>query len=223
MKRVAETELMDDPQQARAYADADMAAAHDAFVARFRAQFPQHRPRRVLDLGCGSADVTIRFARAYPECRIAGIDAAAPMLACGAAAVAAAGLIQRIELISAYLAVRPIAALPLRAFDTVISNSLLHHLHDPRVLWAAFTHYAASGAALLAMDLRRPASIEAAADLVQAYAHGAPEMFRQDFYRSLCAAYEVAEVRAQLNAGGLSVLNVEAVGDRHLCVYGVCA
>ena len=70
MKRIPEPELMDDPEQARAYALADFSEPHQAFIDHFARCFPRHRPRRVLDLGCGPADVTIRFARAYPDCVI---------------------------------------------------------------------------------------------------------------------------------------------------------
>lgn len=66
IERIPEPELMDDPEQARAYAGADFSEPHQAFVERFTQCFPRHRPRRVLDLGCGAADITIRFARAIP-------------------------------------------------------------------------------------------------------------------------------------------------------------
>ena len=68
MERIPEPELMDDPAQAYAYANADFSEPHQAFVERFTQCFPGHAPRRVLDLGCGAADITIRFARAYADC-----------------------------------------------------------------------------------------------------------------------------------------------------------
>lgn len=217
MDRVPEPELMDDPAQARAYAAADMAVPHEAFVAGFRTRFPRHQPQRVLDLGCGSGDITIRFARAYPEAQLLGIDAAPPMLDCAAAAIRDVGLEHRIRLQQGDL----LAALnPQQTFDTVICNSVLHHLQRPENLWQALTRHVVPAAALWVMDLRRPPSLHAAAVLVEQYAAGDPELFRQDFYRSLCAAYTVAEVRTQLDACGLQYLTVEAIGDRHLAVFG---
>ena len=67
MKRIPEPELMDTDEQARAYAAADFSAAHQSYVTLFSETFPQ-RPAKatVLDLGCGPADVTIRFAKANP-------------------------------------------------------------------------------------------------------------------------------------------------------------
>lgn len=67
--------------------------------------------------------------------------------------------------------------------------------------------------------LRRPASTGAARALVGAYSGGEPEVLRTDFFNSLCAAYTVAEVRAQLAGAGLR-LAVEPVGDRHLVAWG---
>src|SRR5512134_3486257 len=111
---------MDEPEQARAYAHADFAEPHQAFVERFQQCFPGHRPRQVLDLGCGAADVTIRFARAWPESRLTGVDGAAAMLVFAREAIVQAGLSDRIQLQQARL---PETALPPRAFDSVISNS----------------------------------------------------------------------------------------------------
>ena len=93
MERVAEPELMDDEAQAQAYAAADFAEPHDRFVSLLRETLPALAPRGcALDLGCGPADVTLRFARAFPGWRVDGIDGSAAMLNLGRAAVAASGL-----------------------------------------------------------------------------------------------------------------------------------
>jgi ubiquinone/menaquinone biosynthesis C-methylase UbiE len=217
MKRIPEPELMDEAAQACAYAGADFSEPHQAFVERFRAHFPGHRPRRALDLGCGAADITIRFARAYPGCELTGVDGAAAMLALAREAVAHAGLTERISVIEAHL---PEGALPRRSFDTIISNSLLHHLADPQVLWNACAEYAAAATAVWVMDLRRPDSRQQARRLVQEYANAEPEILQRDFFNSLLAAYRPEEIAAQLEQAGLSRFGVEVVGDRHVIVYG---
>ena len=217
MNRIPEPELMDEAAQARAYAEADFSEPHQAFVERFREHFPAHRPRRVLDLGCGAADITIRFARAYAECELTGIDGAAAMLALAREAVARAGMTQRISLVEARL---PESALPRRAFDTIICNSLLHHLADPQTLWNACAEYAAPGAAIWVIDLRRPDSREQAKRLVQEYADAELEILQRDFFNSLLAAYRPEEIAAQLERAGLARFKVEVVGDRHVIVYG---
>lgn len=206
---------MDDPAQARAYAEADFAAPHEAFVDAFQAAFPAHCAARVLDVGCGAADVGVRFAHRYPRASITGVDGAAAMLALARAAVAAAGLKERISLIRARLpdfAFKPV-------FDTVISNSLLHHLADPAVLWQAVK--TASGAAVFVMDLRRPATAREAQAFVDRDAANEAPLLKRDFYRSLRAAYTPLEVAAQLRSADLAgVLRVRAHGDRHLIVWG---
>lgn len=218
MQRTPEPELMDDAEQARAYAEADFEEPHNQFVAQFRSLFPgEDAQGDVLDLGCGPADVLIRFARAFPRCHIDGIDGAAAMLAHGQAAVERAGFSPRVRLFHGYL---PGAELPNKHYAAVISNSLLHHLNDPAVLWRAVRDHAAPGAAVFVMDLMRPASPAQAQDLVDQYATNEPEVLRRDFYNSLLAAYEVGEVTQQLLGAGLPQLRVEAVSDRHLVVWG---
>ena len=217
MERIPEPELMDEPAQAFAYASADFSEPHDAFVACFRRRFPDFSGGVVLDLGCGPADVTIRFARAYAATRMVGVDGAEAMLALGRQAVAGAGLEARIRLTQARL---PAAKLAESRYDAVISNSLLHHLGDPRVLWEAVLASAAPGSAVFVMDLMRPPSRDAAMQLLALHAADAPEVLRRDFFNSLLAAYRPEEVRRQLNASGLSHMEVEIATDRHLIAYG---
>jgi len=217
MERVPEPELMDEPEQARAYASADFSEPHNAFVARFRRCFPAFSDGPVLDLGCGPADVTLRFARAYPAAQIVGMDGAPAMLALGREAVAMAGLTDRIRLARVRL---PTTDFPRSRFDAVISNSLLHHLADPMVLWDAVLTTAAPGAAVFVMDLLRPRSPEAVAQLLALHASDAPEVLRRDFCHSLAAAFRPDEIRLQLLAAGLSDFAVEIASDRHLIVYG---
>jgi cyclopropane fatty-acyl-phospholipid synthase-like methyltransferase len=215
--RIPEPELMDTAEQARAYAAADFTEPHDAFVTRFRERFPEFRSGRVLDLGCGTADVTVRFARAYPSVHVHGVDGAPAMLHEGVKLVRAAGLEDRVVLELVRL---PSPALTGAAYDAVISNSLLHHLADPDVLWATVGSTARAGTPVFVMDLCRPSSTENAQRLVDTYAAGESPVLREDFYRSLCAAYTSEELRAQLHTARLDGLRVQPAGDRHLLVWG---
>lgn len=217
MKRTPEPELMDSADQALAYARADFAEPHERFVALFKECFPDLRPQGlVLDLGCGPGDISCRFARAYPGCRIEGIDGAAAMLAVGREDIASQGLADRITLHRCYL---PHDRLPHGHYDVVICNSLLHHLKDPMVLWSTLRDHAAPGAAIFVMDLLRPSSPVRAAALVDQYAEGEPEILRRDFYQSLLAAYSLTEVQAQLDAA-LPELEARVVSDRHWIAFG---
>lgn len=218
MDRTPEPELMDDVAQAEAYAHADFESAHSSFIHFFRERFPDEDiTGHVLDLGCGPADISIRFARAYPRCVVHGVDGAAAMLAFGRKRLEQEGLQARVQLVQGYL---PGARLPCEQYDAVISNSLLHHLHDPAVLWRLLRQYARPGAPLFVMDLMRPASRAAAEALVEEYAAGEPAILRHDFLHSLLAAYRLDEIEAQLRQAELSYLKVETVSDRHVLVHG---
>jgi SAM-dependent methyltransferase len=84
MDRIIEPELMEEEEQGLAYGQADFSGPNKQFIALFAAKFPDFsRNGRVLDLGCGPADILIRFALRYPDCECVGIDGAEAMLAPG--------------------------------------------------------------------------------------------------------------------------------------------
>ena len=216
-QRIPEPELMDDEAQARAYARADFSEPHNHFVEQFKASFPRADPRHALDLGCGPGDITRRFARAFPNATLTGVDGSRAMLDAGREANSAPDLSERIQLLYGYL---PGAKLPHSKYDTIISNSLLHHLDDPLVMWRCIQDYAEPGARVFVMDLLRPATREHARVLVETYSGGEPDVLKQDFFHSLLAAYRPEEVRAQLRACCFGDFVVRTVSDRHLTVCG---
>jgi trans-aconitate methyltransferase len=218
MKRRPEPELMLGADQARAYAEADFEAPHRRVVELFREAFPGFAPRgEVLDLGCGPGDIAMRFARAFPRCRVLGVDGSAAMLARGHAALKRQpSLAARVRLVEGM--VQDWA--PHRRHAVVVSNSLLHHLHDPMTLWSCVRRCAMPGARVFIVDLMRPPSAAAARALTRRHAAGEPDVLRRDFHASLLAAFTPKEVRAQLRAAGLQGFTVRPVSDRHLMVWG---
>ena len=212
MERTPEPELMNDAAQAEAYAIADFATPNQAFVDRFVAAFPELDAGTIVDLGCGPADIPIRLVRRLPNVRVVGVDGASAMIAEGRAALGA--LSDRITLVEATL---PDAVEG--TFDAVISNSLLHHLHDPSVLWAEVRRIAKPGAPVFIADLFRPKDEDEVQRLVATYAANEREVLRTDFYNSLHAAFTPEEIEAQLAAAALS-LRVEAISDRHVAIIG---
>lgn len=209
---------MDEPAQARAYAEADFSEANNLFVELFSRLWQPDREGRVLDLGCGPADIPLALADAYRKIEIDAVDGAEAMLALARQAVAAEpALADRIRLKQLYL---PTTELPAGHYDALLSNSLLHHLADPQDLWLTLAHCARPGARVLVMDLKRPDSELAADILVETHALDAPDVLRRDFHNSLLAAYTADEVRGQLARAGLGGLDVLTVSDRHLAVMG---
>lgn len=218
MQRTPEPELMEDEAQALAYAEADFEDANSGFVRHFQAAFPDWDGQgAMLDLGCGPADIAARLALAFPDAAVHGVDGSAAMLQCSIPILAQAGVADRVRVVLGRL---PDVDLPLPRYDAVVSNSLLHHLPDPAILWQAVRRFAAPGAPVFVMDLARPASPAAAAAVVDAYAAGEPDVLRRDFLLSLHASYRVDELRAQLDAAGLGSLQVDMVSDRHLAAWG---
>ncbi len=209
---------MDDEAQARAYAQADFSEPHSLFVDAFRRVFPGLSVRgQVLDMGCGPADITVRFARAFPECYIDAVDGAEPMLKYARERLAREGLTQRVRLIHSRL---PDTQGLRAAYGVLIANSLLHHLSDPAILWETIEHLAMPGALVFIMDLWRPATEEEARALVESHAGNEPEILQRDFFNSLRAAYLPEEVAIQLQQHGLEGFKVEMISDRHLIAYG---
>ncbi len=208
---------MNDDLQARAYAEADFEEPHRYCLKLLQDNLTLAQRGTALDLGCGPGDITLRFARAFPGWHVDGVDGSAAMLQYGHQAVNKANLQNRVQLVQAYL---PDGDAPRDRYSCIFSNSLLHHLKHPAVLWQSIHRWAGDKASIFIMDLMRPADRETAHNMMETYAAGEPEVLRQDFFNSLLAAYSLNEVKEQLVQADLEVLQVQAVSDRHLMVWG---
>jgi ubiquinone/menaquinone biosynthesis C-methylase UbiE len=217
MKRTPEPELMNEEEQAAAYAAADWSESHGKIAGYFKERFSEFRTGRVLDLGCGTADVTIRFVKAYPATTALGVDGSEAMLAFGRRYVREAGLESRITLEQRYL---PDSSLENRAFDAVIANSLLHHFADPVDLWRTACRCAKPRAPVMLIDLLRPHDHETAEQIVAQHGTELQPVLQRDFIASLHAAYTAEEVREQLVKAGLAQFRVEEVDALHLVGWG---
>jgi len=217
MDRILEPELMEDEAQVLAYAQADFDEENQGFVERFRDYFPDFSEGRVLDLGCGPADIPIRFAKLYPACQVTGVDASAQMIKMGNQAVRQAGLSDRITLRCERFEVIAGA----NVADGAISNSLLHHVPNPLLFWNKLRQLVKPGSPVLVMDLLKPESPEEAQAIVDRYAANEPEVLRRDFYNSLLAAFTEDEVTTQLARMNLTRLLIDVPDDRHWVVGGI--
>jgi trans-aconitate methyltransferase len=218
--RAPEEELMDLPLHAQAYANADFSEPNSKFAALFSEKFPAFNGQHIIDLGCGPADITMRLAERYPQARVIGLDGAVSMLDIAKKAILRhTSLANRVDVRKWHIG-RQENPLGSEAFHAVVSNSLLHHMHDPLDLWRAIHACAAPDAAVLVMDLIRPKSRIEAEKIVEKYAGSEPEVLRGDFLSSLLAAYRPAEIMAQLVSINMESLHIEVVSDRHLIVFG---
>ena len=217
MNRILEPELMDDPEQALIYAQADFEQENQGFVDRFRDYFPDFSEGHVFDLGCGPGDIPIRFARLFPSCRITGVDASAPMVRLAEDTARKAGLSDRMT----FRCERFQDLAGVSVADAAISNSLLHHVPNPLQFWHKLRLAVKPGSPVLVMDLLRPDSPEDAQAIVDRYASGAPDILRRDFYNSLLAAFTEDEIASQLARMNLTRLLIDVPDDRHWVVGGL--
>ncbi len=218
MQRIVEPELMDDAQQVIAYSQANFDDAHSNIVNHFDEVFPDLVDiATLLDLGCGPADMAIRFAHKFPNCKVDAVDGAKEMLIQAQHRIESESLQHRITL---HLYRIPDCELPNQHYDVIVSNSLLHHLHEPQHLWSCVRQYATSGTAVFVCDLIRPESEISAKRLVTEYTKNEPDILRRDFYNSLLAAFTIDEVQDQLKTASLNSLNVKKISDRHILIFG---
>lgn len=218
MQRILEPELMDDMEQVVAYDQADFSQSHGQRVVLFKERYTQPVNGYVLDVGCGSGDVLERFAKALPQATFVAVDGGPNMLELARRRVGKSpSVAERIRFVHALL---PSSDIPKLEYQVIMSHSMLHHLHQPSVLWDAIKQAAGADSFIFIGDLRRPQSEAHAAALVQRLSGDEPKVLQQDFYNSLCAAFTADEVRAQLRAAGLAHLQVEEAGETHLLVYG---
>jgi ubiquinone/menaquinone biosynthesis C-methylase UbiE len=215
MNRRPEPELMDLPAEAAAYAAADFSAVNAAFVERLLQLVGSRPDVRAIDLGTGPGDIAIRVARARPSWRVMAIDGSEPMLAI---ARRDAGDLSNVRFTSADAKG---TGFPDGSFDVILSNSLLHHMRDPLPLWREIARLAAPGATIFVRDLMRPSSEDDVRRLVDLHAGNESALLKEEFHRSLLAAFTLDEVRGQLAATTLAHLTVCASSDRHLDIFGL--
>jgi ubiquinone/menaquinone biosynthesis C-methylase UbiE len=220
LARTLEPEVMDTEQEAADYDAMD----HSEVSARFCDDLLAVRARlgRVLDVGTGTALIPIELCKREPDVRVDALDLAEHMLAVARRNVERTGLASRIKL--AHLDAKSTGE-PEGAYDAVVSNSIVHHIPEPRDVLREMWRLAARGGVLFVRDLVRPESEAAVDALVAAYAPipagldaGARAMHERQsglFAASLRAALSVDEVRAVVAPLGIPGDAVRATSDRH--------
>ncbi len=210
MQRTLEPEVMDTAAEAADYDAMDHAEPNRAFVERLAALGARGR---ALDIGTGPGHIPLLACERLPDLRVVGIDLSAHMLALAEKKRAASPHRAR-------LAFRRADAKGLSfedgAFDTVFSNTILHHIPDPRALLSEARRVLRPGGVLLIRDLYRPESVERADALVRLHAADASAPARELFRASLHAALTPAELRAAADEAGLAGAELTVDTDRHM-------
>jgi ubiquinone/menaquinone biosynthesis C-methylase UbiE len=210
LQRVLEPEVMDSPEEARDYDAMDHQAVNRIFVADFLAIWPKETP--ILDVGTGTAQIPIELCRTVPTSQVVAVDLAKHMLALGRENVRQAGLEQRITLEHCDAKSLPFVD---SSFAAVISNSIVHHIPEPRRVFAEMIRMLRPTGLLFVRDLLRPADKTSLQHLVQTYAGDANTHQQQMFADSLHAALTLSEVRDLIASLGFDPQEATQTSDRH--------
>ena len=169
-------------------------------------------PLLMLDLGTGTAQIPILLCQATADVRIIAADAAVSMLDLARLNVEIAGLRDRIQLDHSDakgMAYRD------HMFDAVISNSIVHHIPQPREVLREAVRVSKPGGLLFFRDLTRPANDDEVSRLVEVYAAGCNEHQQTLFRDSLRAALTLEEMRELVAEFGFAAETVQVTSDRH--------
>jgi ubiquinone/menaquinone biosynthesis C-methylase UbiE len=212
---------MDSESEAVDYNTMDHSQVNRVFVDDLLAALSQKRPGskveplRILDVGTGTALIPIELCRRPGRWHVTAADLAQSMLAVAARNIAAAGLGAQIkpQLLDAKL-------LPFGDghFDVVMTNSILHHIPDPRDCFGEMVRVVAPGGLLFVRDLLRPESRSELDRLVELYAGDANAAQQEMFAASLHAALTLAEVHELIAPYDIPVDCAKQTTDRHWTV-----
>ena len=210
LERILEPEAMDTAEEAEGYDSMDHTAANTSFVERL---FELGAGGRMLDLGTGPAHMPILICERHQDVQVVGLDLAKHMLRVAAANVERSGFGARIEL--CYGDAKDVG-FEAAGFDTVYSNTILHHIPDPRPFLREAARLVKPGGVLLIRDLFRPENTARIDELVELYAADCDEYQRGLFGASLHAAFTPDELRSIADESGLEHAEIVIDTDRHM-------
>ncbi|MFO1007397.1 MAG: class I SAM-dependent methyltransferase [Planctomycetaceae bacterium] len=222
LPRTLEPEVMDTEEDASEYDLMNHEEVNRRFVADWGAACQQigmalDRPLLMLDVGTGTARIPIALCQRYSHVTITAIDLADEMLKLARINIARAELSSRITLQRVDGKQLPFSD---GAFDSVVTNTILHHIPEPLVCLREMVRVLAPGGLLFVRDLMRPESDSAVESLVNLHTQGATPSQRQLFRQSLHASLTLGEVRDMLEELRLPTDWVQATSDRHWTLCG---
>ena len=208
--RVLEPEVMDSVEEARDYNAMDHSQVNTRFVDDLLAT--EHPLQDVLDLGTGTALIPIELCNRHETCRVMASDLSIEMLELARYNLEVTRLTHRIQLARVDAKQMPFAT---AMFDTLISNSIVHHVPEPLQALAEAVRVTAPGGLLLVRDLVRPETLDDVERLVQLYAGAESARAQRMFRESLQAALTLDEIRSLVNQLGFAAASVQLTSDRH--------
>jgi len=209
LTRVLEPEVMDTAEDARDYDAMDHAQVNRVFVEDF---LRLGECTSALDVGTGTAQIPIELCRRHPRIVVEAIDASWAMIELARQNVARANLTERIALGMVEAKTLPYAD---GTWPATLSNSIIHHIPEPRGVLAEMARVTAAHGILFVRDLLRPANDEDVHAVVNRYAADCNAHQQKLFDDSLRAALSLAEIRALIANIGCDPESVRQTSDRH--------
>ena len=204
-----------DPRQYLQFEDQRLRPAVDLL-----ARVPAASPQRIVDLGCGTGNVTRLLAQRWPDAQITGVDNSATMLA---RARAVAADLPRVTFVAAELD----AWSPAAPVDLVYSNAALHWLPEHATLITRVASLVASSGVLAVQmpdNFRAPSHASIAALALRprwraklaALVRATPTAPAADYYAWLAPLFSRIDV---WTTEYLQVLAPSAAGDHPVAAW----
>jgi len=201
---------MDTAEEALIYDQMDNSGPNRAFVERL---VSLGATGSVLDIGTGPGIIPMLLVERLSEVTVIGIDLSSHMLRHAESRRASSPHASRVEF---RLADAKNLPFPSESFDVVASNTILHHMADPRRFISEAWRVLKPGGTFLIRDLFRPPTPERADELVRTHAGSGNHAQQELLLASLHAALEPEELRALAREAGLIDVRLTIDSDRHM-------
>ena len=212
MKRVPEPDLMEQKEQAYAYANADFSNSNELFLEKLFEFCSITDETKILDVGCGDGEIPIKIYK-KTKSKITVLDGSSAMLDEFSKKMSAND-IDDIKIIHRRYEDTHLTE---KSFDILISNSVLHHVKSPKKFWEKSFNLVRQQGQIVLMDLFRPSNEHELLTILEKYG-GSNQVLLNDFENSLRAAYTPYEVEGQLSSFPSISSSVKAISDRHFFV-----
>ena len=210
MKRITEPEVMDTVEAAEAYDAMEHEEVDEAFVDRVIELGA--RSGHFLDVGTGPAQIPILFATRCPNVKITAIDLSKEMLKIAEQHVRDSDLSRQIKL--EHIDAKDLPY-PDNCFDGLISNSIVHHIHDALTALKEMGRVVKPNGVILIRDLIRPETSADAQRFVDTYASEDTPYQQKLYYDSFLASFTIEEVKEMLCQTDMTGAVVVQSSDRH--------
>jgi tRNA1(Val) A37 N6-methylase TrmN6 len=211
LDRILEPEVMDTEEDALEYDSIPNDDVNAAFVEEVLNLSPINATR-LVDLGSGPAHIPILFALKRPQMIITAVELAENMISIAQQNIKNANVADRITIKKQDI---KHTMLSQKTFDIVISNSCVHHIHNPIELFVEAKRLLNNRGIIYFKDLLRPKNLTELDYLVSKYASDASEYQRVLFRNSLHAALTLDEVKENVEAAKLLNAEIKQTSDRH--------